>query len=93
MKSSVYSWRLSPDLKSDLVREARARRVPVSKLIETAVRNFIGKEERVESRAEQQARIHAAAAPFIGAISGDDPYRSERVGELVREQLAQRYGR
>jgi len=93
MKTEVYSWRLSPDLKSDIVREARARHVPVAKLIETAVRDFIGKDEREPSRAEEQARIHAAAAKFIGAISGDDPYRSQRVGELVRERLAQRYGR
>jgi post-segregation antitoxin (ccd killing protein) len=93
MKTEVYSWRLSPDLKSDLLREARARQVPVAKLIETAVRDFIDKSAGESSRAEEQARIHAAAAKFIGVIKGDDPYRSQRVRELVRERLSQRYGR
>ncbi len=93
MKTEVYSWRVSPDLKSELVREARARQVPVARLIETAVRDFIGKNESEPSRAEEQARIHRAAAQFIGAIKGDDPLRSQRVGELVRERLGQRYGR
>ena len=35
MKTEVYSWRLSGELKSDLEREARLRRVPVSLVLET----------------------------------------------------------
>ena len=34
MKTEVYSWRLSPDLKDDLEEAARRERVSVSRLLE-----------------------------------------------------------
>lgn len=45
------------------------------------------------SHAEEQARLHANADRFIGIISGDDPTRSQRVRELVRQRLSERDGR
>ena len=41
MKSRVYSWRLSEDLKSDLEREARERKLSVSSLLEQAARELL----------------------------------------------------
>ena len=38
MRTEVYSWRLSDELKSDLERESRLRQVPVSSVLEAAVR-------------------------------------------------------
>ena len=93
MKTEVYSWRLSPDLKSEIEREARARQVPVSKLLESAVRDFIQKDVDPVVHAEEQARLHGAADKFVGVLKGDDPRRSQRVRELVRERLGKRYGR
>ena len=93
MKTEVYSWRLSPDLKSEIEREARARQVPVSKLLESAVRDFIQKDVDPVVHAEEQARLHAVADKFVGVLKGDDPRRSQRVRELVRERLGKRYGR
>jgi len=41
MKTEVYSWRLSEELKSDLEREAYLRKVSVSSLLEMAVREWL----------------------------------------------------
>lgn len=41
MKTEVYSWRLSSELKSDLERAARHRRVPLSSVLEEAARKWL----------------------------------------------------
>ena len=41
MKIEVYSWRLSAEAKADLEREARLRKVPVSTILDAAVRAFL----------------------------------------------------
>ena len=43
MKTEVYSWRLSEELKLDLEREAYLRKVSVSSILETAVRDWLKK--------------------------------------------------
>ena len=50
MKTVVYHWRLSCKLKSDLQRAARSRRVPISRILNLAVREWLAKYARVRKR-------------------------------------------
>ncbi len=93
MKTEVYSWRLSRELKSDLERAARIRKVRVSALLDTAMREWLAKNAVDIADDEEQKRLHAAAEPFIGAIAGSNPRRSDMVCEIVRKRLARKYGR
>ena len=93
MKTEVYSWRVSSELKQDLEREARRRKASVSSILDAAAREWLKKSRASLADDEEQKRLHAAIEPLIGSISGADPYRSERVGEIVRERLRRRYGR
>lgn len=93
MRTEVYSWRLSPGLKSDLERAARIRKVRVSALLDMAVREWLAKNAVDIADDEEQKRLHAAAVPFIGVFAGGNPRRSEMVRETVRKRLARKYGR
>jgi len=94
MKTAVYSWRVSEDVKSALEDEARRENISVAALLDRIARRWIKEREaeRVDDEAEQ-ARLHAAAAKFLGAISGGDPHRAESVRERVRERLNRKYAR
>ena len=50
METVVYRWRLSCKLKSDLQRAARSRRVPISTILNLAVREWLAKYARVRKR-------------------------------------------
>lgn len=53
---------------------------------------FVKRRERLAARDDQeQARLHKAAEAFFGVLAGTDPRRSERVSELVRERLLQKW--
>ncbi|MGA2354593.1 MAG: hypothetical protein ABSG02_08855 [Terriglobales bacterium] len=93
MRTEVYSWRLSGDLKSDLEREARLRKVPVSAVLETAVRDWLKKGEADLSEQDAQRRLHAAAAHCFGVVAGGNPRRSETARAAVRERLKRRHAR
>jgi hypothetical protein len=93
MSTEVYSWRVSRELKQELEREARRRKASVSSILDAAAREWLKKSRASVSDDEEQRRLHAAIEPFIGTISGRDPYRSESVGKIVRENLRRRYGR
>jgi hypothetical protein len=93
MKTEVYSWRVSADLKQNLEREARRRKASVSSILDAAAREWLSKSHASITHNEEQERLHAAIAPLLGSISGGDPYRSESVGEIVRARLKRRHGR
>ena len=93
MKTEVYSWRLSPELKAELEREAHRRKVPVSALLETAVQSLLRKRRRQETDEEEQARLHAAAKKCFGTIDNPSLPPSDKVSQAVREKLLARYGR
>jgi len=92
MRTEVYSWRLSEELKSDLEREARLRKVPVSAVLETAVRDWLElkKGDTGVSEDEAQSRLHSAAANCLGAITSGNPRRAETAREVLRERLKRR---
>jgi len=77
MKTHVYSWRLSAELKSELERAARLRRKPLSAVLEQAARDWLAQNSaELADDEETQRQLHA-----------------ERVRETVRKRLQERYGR
>ena len=91
MKTQVYSWRLSAEVKTDLKREARLRRILVSAILEAAVRDWLKKEGGNGTEEETQRRLHAAAAHCLGVLASGDPGWSERARETLRERLRRRH--
>ena len=87
MKTEVYSWRLSPDLKSSLEREARRRKVSVSTVLEMAARDWLKNGADGNDDEELQLQLHQAASKCIGAFAGGKAGRSEDVRTAVRERL------
>jgi hypothetical protein len=93
MRTEVYSWRLSGELKSELEREARARKVPVSSLLDMAVRDWLKRSGEDAPDDELQRRLHSSAANSLGAFAGRDSHRSETAREKIRKRLRQRSAR
>jgi predicted transcriptional regulator len=93
MKTHVYSWRLPSELKSDLERQARRRKVPISTILDMAVREWLKKSAFDVSEDEEQRELHAEAEKYIGALKGPERYGAETVRETIRKKLRQRYGR
>ena len=94
MKTAVYSWRLSDELKSDLEREARLRKLPVSVILEDAARDWLRRaNSSTESDEERQRRLHEASERCFGVVETTYPGSSERVREIVRERVRRRIGR
>jgi hypothetical protein len=94
MKSEVYSWRLSPDLKSDLEEAARQERVSVAQLLERITRAWLKTHAAAaEDDAAEQERLRAIAMQFVGTIRSGDPELSEKVSERMRERLLKAHAR
>ena len=93
MRFEVYKWHLSGELKSDLEREARLRKVSVSSILDMAVREWLKKSAIEVSGDEAQRKLHAAAEKYIGALKGLERDRAETVRETIRKKLRRRYGR
>jgi post-segregation antitoxin (ccd killing protein) len=93
MKTEVYSWRLSGDLKSNLEREARQRKLPMSALLESAVQDLLRKSESSTPEEEKQRKLHEAVARCMGVLGSGASRRAETAREAVRTRLRKRHGR
>jgi hypothetical protein len=93
MKTEVYSWRLSGELKSDLEREARLRKLSVSSVLDLAVRDWLKKSNGDPSGDAAQHKLHAASANCLGVLASRDPRRAESTHKAIRERLHRRHGR
>jgi len=93
MKTDVYSWRVSRGLKSEIERAARLKKMRVSAVLDSAVRDWLAKNAKDIAGDEEQRRLHTAVAPFIGSIQGRDPRRAETAGALIKESLRRQYAR
>ena len=93
MRTEVYSWRVSSDLKTDLEREARIRKASVASVLETAVREWLNKRGANIADDEEQRILHETASSCFGAFAGGNPRRSRNVREAIRQRLGRRYGR
>jgi hypothetical protein len=90
MKSEVYSWRVSTELKTGLEREAHRRKMSVSAVLDLAARDWLKKGGAETEGAEEQLRIRMAASQCFGALAGGNAHRSENVRQSVRQRLRRR---
>ena len=84
MKTEVYSWRVSSDVKAELKREARRRRVSLAAILDLAARELLNKSEVGHGDDQEQTRLQEAAAQCFGAFEGTDVHRSENTRQGVR---------
>jgi hypothetical protein len=92
-KSEVYTWRVSPAMKSALEETARREGRSVSQLLEELVAarlNASGTEPEEEDR---QRLLHERAAEFVGCLAGHDPERAAKARQHVRDRLRGRSSR
>ena len=92
MKAEAYCWRLPEKIKSDLEHAAGLRRVPVSSILDMAVREWLKKNGRVEGGDAQLAR-HAAAVNCFGVLASGNSCRAETARETIRKRLRKRRAR
>jgi hypothetical protein len=103
MKTEVYSWRVSTDVKTELGREARRRSLSVSKVLDLAAREWLSKNSRLhlcasssEARAasddEEERRLRSAAVACFGALASDRAHRWKNTRKAARQRL-RRYER
>jgi len=93
MKAEVYSWRVSAELKAELERHARLRKVRVSSILELAVQEWLSRNGEDARGDNAQRRLHAAAARCLGVFEGQDPPRAESSSAAVRQRLRKHHGR
>ena len=93
MKSEVYSWRVSTDLKTGLEREARRRKISVSAVLDLAARDWLSNGSAGIEGDEEQLRLQKAASKCLGALASGNAHRSENAREAVRQRLRRNYGR
>jgi hypothetical protein len=93
VKSEVYSWRVSIEVKASLERAARNRKVSLSAVLDTAAREWLINNASGEDDEEKQRRLHRAASKSLGVLASGNARGSETVREAVRSRLRQRYGR
>ncbi|MEA2601839.1 MAG: hypothetical protein QOF89_2831 [Acidobacteriota bacterium] len=93
MKTEVYSWRLSPHLKSQLQEAARVEQKSLSDLLEEIVKNWLQLTySQPSGEEERQRRVREAVMKCAGTIEGE-PDLAENARSEVRARLARRYGR
>jgi hypothetical protein len=90
-KTEVYTWRLDPDFKMDLEAEVRRDGTTLAEVLDRLTKRWLQRRKRRNGDDEaEQARLHAAVMKYAGAISGGDPYASEKVREVVRRRVRER---
>jgi hypothetical protein len=79
MKTEVYCWRVSADLKTGLEREARRRKISLSAALDLAAREWLDKRDVDQDDAGRQQKLQQAAAECFGSFASRDSRRSEMV--------------
>jgi hypothetical protein len=92
MKSEVYSWRVSTDLKTGLEREARRRKISVSAALDLAARDWLDKGGAEIDGDKGQLRLQKAASKCFGVLASGNAPRSENARRAVRQRLRRHYG-
>ncbi len=90
MKEEVYSWRLSGELKSDLEREARLRKMPISSVLDLAVRDWLKKSGADVAGDDAQQVLHADAERCLGVLASGNSRRAETARKAVRDRIQRR---
>jgi hypothetical protein len=92
VKTEVYSWRVSTEIKTGLERAARSRKVSLSAVLDLAAREWLTRTGS-EGDEETQRKLHKAASESFGVLESGDPNRSETARDAVRKRLRRRNGR
>jgi len=92
-KSEVYSWRISPAVKTELEEVAHREKQSVARLLERIVTEWLRSFGAAADDDDEQRRLHAAARKSIGAIRSGDPGRASEVRARVRRRLRARRDR
>lgn len=93
MKTEVYSWRVTTELKTGLEREARRRGTSLSAVLDLAARDWLSKSSAEEMGQEEQLRLHKAASECFGSFAGKDTHRAENSRQLIRQRLQRKHER
>ena len=93
MKTEVYSWRVSTDLKMGLEHEARRRKISLSAVLDLAARELLRNSGANGEPDKEQERLQGAAAKCLGTIAGSNPRRAESVKGMVRTRLRGKHER
>jgi hypothetical protein len=93
MKSEVYSWRVSADLKTGLEREAHRRKTSLSAVLDMAARDWLSKGGAEIEGGEEQLRLQEAASKCFGALASGNAHRSENAHQALRRRLRRHYDR
>ena len=90
-KTEVYTWRVSSAMKASLEDVARSTNRSVAQLLDEIVAERLNAAGHAsESESENQRRLHARTAQYLGSLSGGSARRSDRTRELVRARLKRR---
>lgn len=94
MKDDVYSWRISRARKTALEHVAREERVSLAQLLDRVTGDWIAQRVGAGRGAdEEQERLRAAAARYVGAVAGRDPDRAADARVRLKKILKERRGR
>ena len=90
MKSEVYSWRLTPDMKARLESEARRSGKSLAEVLEQISADWL--DARAGSYDDKmEAAMRKRIMATVGKIRGGDPQRASRSKELVREIIRRKH--
>jgi hypothetical protein len=93
MKTEIYRWRLSVELKSKMERQARLHKVRVSSILDRAVRDWLRKHPAQDREAKTQKELHAAAEKYLGILRRQGSGAADIVRETVRRRVRERIRR
>jgi hypothetical protein len=93
MRTEVYSWRVSGELKSVLERAARMKKVRASAILDIAVRELLLTTRTESGNPEVQRMLHAEAVNCLGVLAGRNPRWAETARKTIRKRLARRRAR
>jgi hypothetical protein len=90
LKTEVYSWRVSPEIKTGMEQEARRRRISLSAALDLAAEEWLAKTGPAEDVREEQIRLQNAASACFGVLANGNVRRSENERQAVRQRLQRR---
>lgn len=92
MKTEVYSWRLSAELKADLEEQARSESKPMSALLQELASDGLRARRNGRSNdANERAALLKRVMRTVGTIRSADPNLASKVKETVRARIARQH--
>jgi hypothetical protein len=92
-KTEVYSWRMSPRLKSALEEAAHSERKSLAVFLEQIAEDWLERSREPGQEDGEQERLRATAMKFVGTIESGQSQRAENARSEVRARIARRHDR